>query len=232
MDDQGQAVDTVLKIQDRTQKYFYTDFSFWALLFSNLIVIVWAVFEKWDIGEVLWIYWCQSVIIGLFWYIKMLSLKQFTTKDFKINDMAVAPTRETKIRTANFFLLHFGFFHYIYLFFLPRLFEGILPSLSEGIKIVQILSLGMVFFIYQCFSFFYNRKWVETAKPNIGIMLFFPYARVIPMHLTILLFGFITQESPTQKSPLMPFLLVFFMVLKTLADVIMHAVERRNFSDW
>jgi len=223
-------MDHATEMQNEIQKHFYSDLSLWALLISNLIVIAWAVLEKWDIGEVLWIYWCQSVIIGLFWYIKMLSLKQFSTKDFKVNDLPVAPTKETKIRTANFFLLHFGFFHYIYLFFLPRLFEGILPSLSEGNKIFQIMSLAIVFFIYQCFSFFYNRKWVETAKPNIGIMLFFPYARIIPMHLTILIFGFITAESPTEKSPLMPFLLVFFMMLKTFADVIMHAVERNNFS--
>ena len=224
-------MDPATETQNGIQKHFYTDLSFWALLVSNLVVIAWAVLEKWDIGEVLWIYWCQSVIIGLFWYIKMLSLKQFSTKDLKVNGLPVAPTRETKIRTANFFLLHFGFFHYIYLFFLPRLFEGILPSLSEGIKIFQIMSLAIVFFIYQCFSFFYNRKWVETAKPNIGIMLFFPYARIIPMHLTILIFGFITAESPTEKSPLMPLLLVFFMIMKTLADVIMHVVERKNFSD-
>lgn len=179
-------------------------------------MIAWALLEEWDVGNVLWVYWCQSVIIGFFWFIKILSLKQFSTKNFKVNDLPVAPTKETKISTAIFFLLHFGFFHFVYLFFLP--------SLSEGAKIFTVLPLVTVFFIYQSFSFFYNRKWAETAKPNIGRMFFFPYARVIPMHLTIV---FVPQPI-TQKGSLV---LVFFMMLKTFADVAMHNVEQSQFSD-
>jgi hypothetical protein len=45
--------------------------------------------------------------------------------------------------------------------------------------------------------------------------MFYPYARVIPMHLTLTLGFFIS--SP----------LLFFLLLKTLADAIMHVVEHR-----
>jgi hypothetical protein len=217
-------MESATETQERTQKHFYSDWSLFALLVSNLIVIAWAVLKKWDIGEVLWVYWCQSVIIGFFWFFKLLSLKQFSTKDMVKDEIPVRPTKETKFEIALFFCMHFGIFHYVYLAFLTSSFASV--------KIVQILPLAIVFFIYQSFSFFYNRKWVETAKPNIGIMMGFPYARVIPMHFAIFFFGFFIAESPTEKSRLMLLLLVFFMLLKTLADVIMHAVERNNFSDW
>ena len=43
--------------------------------------------------------------------------------------------------------------------------------------------------------------------------MFYPYARIIPMHLTIV-FGFNFGGA-----------LILFLVLKTFADVIMHIVE-------
>ncbi|NIP29465.1 MAG: hypothetical protein GTN99_09095 [Candidatus Dadabacteria bacterium] len=53
--------------------------------------------------------------------------------------------------------------------------------------------------------------------PNIGTMMFFPYARILPMHFTIIFGGSIAKAS--SKS------LVLFLVLKTLADLIMHMIE-------
>ena len=196
------------------RKYFYEDLSFWALVVSNLAVIVWALAQQWPIGTIMWIYWGQSVSIGIFWFSKLLSLKQFSTKDFKINDRPVEPTRATKIQTSVFFLIHYGFFHLGYAVFLCAEF-GFAPF-------YQALAPIGIFAIYQGHSFFYHRKWLARQKPNIGTMMFFPYARIIPMHLTII-FAF-TYEGQT-------YALVLFLFLKLLADVFMHIVERRNFAD-
>lgn len=45
--------------------------------------------------------------------------------------------------------------------------------------------------------------------------MFYPYARIFPMHLTILL-------GATTGVPLL-----MFLVLKTIADGVMHVVEHR-----
>jgi len=202
-----------VKVESRG-RYFYEDLSFWALVISNLAVIVWALVQKWPISIIMWVYWGQSVVIGIFWFFKMLSLKEFTTKDFKINDSPAEPTTATKIQTSVFFLIHYGFFHFGYAVFLSSKF-GVSPFLQA------IAPIG-VFAIYQAHSFFYNRKWEARQKPNIGKMMFFPYARIIPMHLTIL-FAFQYQgQNPA---------LVMFLFLKLLADVFMHIAERRNFAD-
>jgi len=44
--------------------------------------------------------------------------------------------------------------------------------------------------------------------------MFFPYARIIPMHLTII-FGMLLGKGA----------IVLFLTLKTLADMIMHVLE-------
>ena len=56
-----------------------SDLTIRSLIASNLVVIVWALIEKWSIVTIMWIYWTQSVTIGIFWFIKMLTLKNFST---------------------------------------------------------------------------------------------------------------------------------------------------------
>lgn len=52
-----------------------------ALIATNFGVLVLALYQQWDIGTVIWIYWCQSVIIGFFQFFRILSLRHFTTDD-------------------------------------------------------------------------------------------------------------------------------------------------------
>ena len=53
--------------------------------------------------------------------------------------------------------------------------------------------------------------------PSIGILMFMPYARVLPMHLVILR-GLAAGESSASA-------LVVFGTLKTAADALMHVVD-------
>ncbi len=195
-------------------KQFYSDLSLWALIASNLIVIVWALIEGWPLALVVWVYWAQSVFIGILWFFKILTLKEFSTKDVEFNEKAVEATTGTKIRIAFVFLAHYGFFHFIYAIFLFGDFKTA--------KIQTILFMAGLFLVYQCFSFFYNRKWEGKRKPNIGKMMCFPYARIIPMHVIILFGGILSGGKMT---------LALFMLLKTFADVIMHVMEKKGFGD-
>ena len=138
---------------------FYLDSSLWALIISNLVIIAWALLEGWSLDPLMWIYWCQSAIIGLFWFFKILGLKEFSTKGFKINDRSVAPTKETKNQTAVFFLIHYGFFHFGYLIFLI--------TDRKDVTIFPILIAADIFLFYQGYSHFYNKKWLTRTKPNI-----------------------------------------------------------------
>lgn len=181
-----------------------------SLLFSNIIIIILAIAQQWEVSTVLWVYWMQSIIIGFFQFLRILSLKKFSTENFKINNKPVPPTIQTKIFTAFFFLFHYGFFHFIYSIFLFNFFTN--NSLDLGF----IFMGGLIFFINHAFSFYQHRIIDEQKTQNIGTLMFSPYARIIPMHL-IIIFGAILGQST----------LIIFLLLKTLLDLICHIVKHK-----
>jgi len=100
-------------IRENLHKYLRRDPSALSLIISNLVIILLAVVQKWDISVLMWIYWCQSVIIGFSNFARILSLQEFSTKGFRINKKPVAPTKQTQVKTAFFFLIHYGVLHLI-----------------------------------------------------------------------------------------------------------------------
>ena len=184
-----------------------------SLLAANAFTIAAALYEGWDLGVLMWIYCGQSIIIGLFSVLKILDLKRFSTEGFTMNGRAVGETPQTKRRVAVFFALHYGFFHFGYFIFL---------RIEDPLESTDMLWVGLciaVYFANHYFSYLHNREHDAARIPNIGTMMFFPYARVVPLHLTII-FG--SMLGPGRL------LLLLFLGLKTVADLVMHAVEHRE----
>ena len=187
------------------------DLSSLILIVSNIITIYIAVSQNWNLSTLMFVYWAQNAIIGLFTFAKILSLKKFSTKNFKINHAPASPTIATKYFTAFFFLVHYGMFHLIYFLFLVTNF-----SISNAL--MPVFFSILILFGNHLFSYIYNFKEDSNKLKSIGTIMFFPYARIIPMHLTIV-FGYFLIQSSTG--------LIFFLCLKTLADLIMHITEHK-----
>jgi len=200
-------------LETRSDVWKISDLSLWFLLFSNIVTIFFAITENWNLSTIMWVYWFQSITIGFFNFIRILQLKEFSTEGFKINQQPAQRTQGTKIFIAFFFLFHYGFFHFGYLMFL---LSGKLTNIHRDTpnfaEVKYIFLVSLLFFINHLFSYFYNRP-KDTKMQNIGSLMFYPYARIIPMHLTII-FGSLFGSA-----------LPLFLVLKTFADVIMHIVE-------
>ena len=96
-----------LKAYIMAMNMFRFNLSDWWLLVTNLGVIGVAVWQGWDLATLVWIYWLQSIVIGGFNFVKLLSLERFSTKNFRINNRLVDPTRFVKYYTAFFFLFHY-----------------------------------------------------------------------------------------------------------------------------
>jgi hypothetical protein len=193
-------------------KQYTKDLSLISLLFSNVFIIILAIVENWNASTVLWIYWMQSVTIGFFNFFRILSLKNFSTEGFKIDNQHVLPTTRTKIHSAFFFFFHYGFFHFIYAIFLFNLFK-----LTQEINIFYLFSGGLVFFINHLFSFLYNKAKDSQQKQNIGKIMLTPYLRIIPMHV-IIIFGAILGQAS----------LIVFLLIKTFVDLIFHNRKHSN----
>ncbi len=184
------------------------------LILANAFTIGLAVAENWSLADVMWVYWGQSVIIGIFNVKRMLGLRAFSTDGVELNGRPVPPDRKTQIRMAVFFAVHYGFFHLAYLLVLVAVSS---VSFSHTAVAGNGLCL-LVFLANHYFSYRSNLDRDTAGCPNIGALMFFPYARILPMHAT-LIFGLLLKGSSA---------LIFFLSLKTLADMVMHTMEHRR----
>lgn len=187
------------------------DFSVWALVATNVVTLVLALVLNWGATALMSIYWAQSVIIGVSYMMRIFSLEHFSTENFTVNDNPVDPTPETKRKVGVFFALHYGFFHFVYFGFL-------LAMSKENVFDLGFLICTVAFAINHMWSYRYNRDLDRRGTPNIGTMMFTPYLRILPMHLTIV---FAAAATDTRVG------LLIFGVLKIGADVGMHVIEHR-----
>ena len=186
-------------------KKYFTDPSFLLLLAANFYCIWYYQGRQDAFATVIWIYWFQSVIIGVFTFIDLLTIKQFNAGDFKINDSPL--TKENKGCTAWFFLVHYGFFHFGYAIFLLISYS---PLKVNG----TFLLIGIsAFFLESVIAFIRRKQQEKSGIANFSMLFFLPYLRVMPMHLTILLPSFF-NITPS----------ILFLVLKMVADILAYMI--------
>lgn len=198
-----------------------------SLIISNILIAFYAIIDNLSVIDVLWVYWIQSVIIGIFNFYKMLTLGEFSTEGFKQNGKHVLPTRSTKISSSIFFLFHYGFFHVVYAAFLSG-FSNFNLSSSKGIDGIYLLVSSGMFFVSYFFEFVKSKEVGSTELPNIGTIMFAPYVRIIPMHLIIIFGGFIGMISNVLSVSGDMAVLGLFVLIKAGVDVITHSVNLKD----
>lgn len=180
------------------------------LLAGNLFCIWYFQSHPEGFVNVVWIYWFQSVIIGLFNFLFLLTVKNYDATDFKMDNKPV--TAENKGCTAWFFLVHYGFFHLGYAIFLLVMF---------GVKLLdsKLLLIGVVAFFLESILQFIRQKQMESRLAfKIGTLFFLPYLRIIPMHLMILLPAFLGWKPN-----------MLFLVLKMAADILSFMLYQKQY---
>lgn len=194
-----------------------------SIILGNLALVWMCYRDQTDLGELLWIFWLQSVLIGLAAVARMSLLRQFSTDGFTTNDKATPETAQAKNETIGFFILHYGFFHVIYAVFLTTMFAAPWTAVSLwGGSVVVAFAIGEIVYVVQRAAS--DRSW----RPNLGTLMFTPYIRVVPMHMAILTTGFAGQfGTGDYDGPL-----VFFLLLKTGADLGMQIVDDRLETRW
>jgi Family of unknown function (DUF6498) len=180
------------------------------LLAGNLYCIWYYEKNPGAFATIIWIYWFQSIIIGLFNFIELLTVKNYVSDDLKLNDEPV--TSKNKGCTAWFFLFHYSAFHLAY---------GVFLLVSQSILAVSkmIFLIGIAtFFLESILNFRRQKEMEKTVAVNIGTLFFLPYLRIIPMHLMILLPAFLGWKPS-----------LLFLVLKTGADIISYFLYQHIF---
>lgn len=192
-------------------KKYFSNPSFLFLLAGNLYCIWYYENHTNGFVTVVWIYWLQSIIIGFFNFLDLLTIKNYDAADFKMNDAPV--TSKNQGCMAWFFLVHYGFFHLGYCVFL---------LVDFGISRVDknFLLLGVAAFFFESLWGFVRQKRLEReVRLGIGTIFILPYLRIIPMHLTII----IPQFTGIQPS-------LVFLILKMIADILSFMVYQYIYS--
>ena len=204
--------------QVKISKNLFTEPSLIFLILSNLITMAAAIFQHWNVNDLMLAYWGQSVIIGLASFIKILTLKNFDSSGMTMNGKIIDVSSAAKNTAAFFFLIHYGIFHLVYGMFLISFSAA---GSSSSINFLSIFSIWGLFFINHFISLISHWPKERETKQNLGKMMFFPYFRIIPMHLTIIFGG---AAGLLHKS----LAILIFMGLKTFADLAMHLVEHQK----
>jgi len=182
------------------------------LLLANTVTLAAALLLDWDAGWLLWPYWIQSVVIGVYARKRMLALVRFSTEGFTSNGKRVPEDDSGKRSTANFFAVHYGFFHFGYLVFLLNQHR-----VGSVLDAAILLACGVSFVLSQRATYAAQHAADLKGVPNLGALMFTPYLRVVPMHLAILLGAHSTGA----------WMLTLFTLLKTASDVLFDVVDRR-----
>ena len=165
------------------------------------------------INNIIVLFYIQSVLIGLVNVAELYSFDNYVNKEFvqHLEDKKTKGCFSKKDGCfALFFAGHYGGFHFVYLFFLA----GIIDFHKLDIPFIKTTCLVLIG--NAVINFVHDKIRNRDEAVNLGVMFFMPYARVVPMHLMILL----PEFFPVSRS-------ILFLLLKAGADVIMFIVQRR-----
>jgi hypothetical protein len=177
------------------------------LIAANAVPISGIFLVGWDLFSVLFYYWLESLVVGIYNIPKML--------------MAHKNPTEHKLSGIIFFVIHYSGFMAGHGFFLYALFSPIRLLLST-----VILGIGSLI-ISHGISFVFNfigRQ--EYQKVSLSEQMIAPYKRILVMHLTIILCGFLLNLISRNEITL-----IILVILKIIIDVKLHLKEHGKLSN-
>lgn len=185
--------------------------------------------------EVLWIYWLQSVVIGIINVYRILSTPLAIASQ-PVNPLHSGGTGSSSIVSvliryafATFFTMHYGMFHLVYAIFLASygasgvVVRGVSQSsattdalFSGSIRVSWVIISGLIFAFHHLVTLIIERRQMSLdagPAPDIRQVMMRPYRRILPMHLIIIVGPIIAAWFGEAT------VFAVFMLLKTLVDV-------------
>ena len=195
-----------------------------ALIASNVFPLVGVLVFHWEIFPLLLLFWCENVIIGFFNTLKMLCASPGEALGWA-----------AKLFLIPFFCFHYGMFTFVHGVFVVGMFGGRFragspfpdPEMLFGlVRESQLTWAVLGLFASHTVSFAHNYLGGgEYRRADVKLLLAQPYGRIVVLHLTILLGGFLMMAL---RSPAIG--LALLVVLKVILDLRAHLRERTKFS--
>ena len=195
--------------------------SVFALITVNLFPIFGVLFWEWEIFPIMLLFWSENVVIGFFNILNML-LCQPEEK----------PSWVMKAILIPFFAVHYGGFTaghglFVTILFGQDLFKNAtgprLELIWEMVKNYNLFLAILALFLSHGYSFVTNYLVKgEYRHYELHQLMTRPYGRVVLLHLTLIIGGFLMAML---QSPV--FGLILFIFLKIVMDLFSHLKEHR-----
>ncbi len=196
-----------------------------ALLLANLIPLFGVLVFGWEVFPLMFLFWSENVIVGVFNALKML-----------LASPGVPAAWVVKVFMIPFFCFHYGMFTLIHGVFVFVLFGGAavrragFPDFETFRHAAEQYHLGWAILglaVSHGVSFFSNYLLGgEYQRASLPALMQQPYGRIVVLHLAILGGGFLMAAL---RSPVWG--LVLLVVLKIILDLRGHLKERKKFSE-
>jgi len=192
-----------------------------ALLLANAVPLLGVIFLGWDVLPILLIFWSENVIIGVYNVLRMATA-QPQDPGYRVFRWFMIP----------FFCVHFGMFTLVHGIFVLVLFGGDRytdfepsPGALFGALGDQHLwwAVGALFASHGV-SFVANYlRGGEYRSARLENLMGRPYGRVIVLHITILVGGFLLMALDQPAAGL-----TVLVLLKIALDTVAHLRERKK----
>lgn len=193
-----------------------------SLVVANMVPLFGALFFDWSLSSVIFLYWTENVVIGIFNIARMnraIGPLGPGSQHFKVNGKLYAPDMKGKL--IFFYLMHYGLFTFVHSIFISVLF-GRPEDLDALSFLIALVSLFVSHGISYQKNFIEKKEYERLSAPDL---FFHPYKRVIILHITILFGGLLAQIV---GFPVIAAVLLIF--LKTGVDVFVHSWEHQKFA--
>ena len=190
------------------------------LIGANLIPLAGVLFFGWDLMTILVAYWLENGIVGLFNVLRLALAAGGQQSGPGSGSLASS----AKVALIPFFVMHYGIFwlvHGAFVFVLPGL-AGESEELGPAFGYVALATLALALSHGASFVTNYIGRG-EYRRASVDALFLAPYGRVVVLHLTVLLGGFLILESGGPAA-----VVALLVVLKTAIDLLFHLREHRR----
>lgn len=203
-----------------------------SLVIANLIPLAGVALWGWDLWTILALYWVENGIIGIFNVAKILLAEGDAGLPVggASGSVQLLPGVQPllgcgRFAMAGFFLVHYGGFwlgHGVFVLYVLPAFGGTgvpFDGIAANMNLVLYGAIGLA--ISHGISFWFNYIGRgEYRRVSSARLMAAPYARVVVLHLTIIIGAFVSVflGSPVGA-------LIVLVLLKTGLDLVLHRRE-------
>ena len=150
------------------------------IMVNVLIPLLGTLLFNWSLASILFFYWLENIVIGIFNVVKIYKAAG-TTSTAKFNGKPYSPERNSKRSIAGFFILHYGLFTFIHGTFVAVIFGQ--PEMSTLSFLVSFAFLVFTHWRAYKTEFVETLEYTKVAPPDLFI---YPYPRIFILHLVII----------------------------------------------